>query len=796
MRDACKSNSKRRLGKTRADLAHLTKTRAKLYDVRKSRTLLSRDIRLYLWLSHPFQFVLQCNALSCKGLLRLISSSFASKREYTLSTIRDMSYNTKWLLSKRYIQAVIIITLMTLGIAIPFFKTALALTDIGCDQTATTNCTFELDGNIVRQSTNSTGLPTDWGALFDSAGNNIFLPPGGLDAHWVNDGPHHVPDNTTFTTGSKDTLDIANGGWQCSPSNNLTPKDDILHAYSFGIIPLSGPRKGDTLLYGGFERFANNGAGNVGFWLLQDSTVNCPNTGKAADFMGAHETGDLLITANFTIGGSVTALRVFQWVGISKATPSGLNSTTANIGTDCSTASPSVNICARSNPASIPVTPWTTQDKTSSANNLATAEFFEVGLDLTRLNPGICVNKFLFDTRSSPSSTATLFDYALGALTSCPAAKISTSVSPTPIALGSSATDTATVTLSSGNFQVSGTVTFNVYGPFSSDPTGNSGVCTPGNLVTTFSPDTKTIGPAASPASVTSDPFIAALAGYYAWTATYNPASIVNGGTNSTRCGDTAETLLVIGTMITTSVSPTPITLGGSASDTATVTLTPSTATVLGTVTFNVYGPFTSAPTSASCTSGSLVTPFSPNTKSIGPATGSASVTSDPFTPSAPGFYAWIATYNPTAPVNGNIKSTTCGETTEILLVHGIPKITAFDFTNTPTNNDPTLGSGSVTYSFTIRNYGASAVTLSGSLTVSPASLATCTGGNTLALSGSLAAFGSSGDSATFMLSCTYSGNSGDTVSATIDAMFAVGGGVAHEVSGSPATYTFTIQKI
>jgi len=43
-------------------------------------------------------------------------------------------------------------------------------------------------------------------------------------------------------------------------------------------------------------------------------------------------------------------------------------------------------------------------------------------------------------------------------------------------------------------------------------------------------------------------------------------------------------------------------------------------------------------------------------------------------------------------------------------------------------------------------------------------------------------------------MTCTYSGTSGQQVSVSIDAMFAVGGGVAHEVSGSPATYTFTIE--
>ncbi len=224
-------------------------------------------------------------------------------------------------------------------------------------------------------------------------------------------------------------------------------------------------------------------------------------------------------------------------------------------------------------------------------------------------------------------------------------------------------------------------------------------------------------------------------------------------------CGDSNEILVVIDSLITTSVSPTPITLGGSASDTATVTVT-SGGTVGGTVTFNAYASLSDCNAGTNSVFG--------DTKSV---SGSSplSVTSAPFTP--------------TAPAN------------ELLVVFGIPKITAFDFTNMPTNNDPTLGSGSVTYSFTIRNYGASAVTLSGSLTVfSGTASVMCTGGNTLVLSGSLAAFGSSGDSTTFSMTCSYSGTSGQTVSASIDAMFAVGGGVAHEVSGSPATYTFTIQ--
>src|SRR5437667_951943 len=224
-----------------------------------------------------------------------------------MSTIGDISYRTKWILSKRYIQAIIVMTLMTLAIAIPFLTRAFALTDVG------NAGVFELDGNIVKDSSGT--FPTDWGALFDSSGVTQPLPQGALDAHWVNDGPHAVTDLTTFTTGSKDTLDIANAGWQCTPSGNITPKDDILHSYSFAIVaPPLTPRAGDLLVYGGFERFANNGAGDLGLWLLQDPTVSCSSTKGAVSFSGAHVVGDILIVGEFSTGGSVTKVSDVKWI--------------------------------------------------------------------------------------------------------------------------------------------------------------------------------------------------------------------------------------------------------------------------------------------------------------------------------------------------------------------------------------------------------------------------------------------------------------------------------------------------
>src|SRR5713226_8791889 len=244
----------------------------------------------------------QKHDLSCSQLLSFFNVSSTDFEWKILSTIGDISTRTKWLVSKRYVQAAIIVTLMTLAIAVPLFTRAFALTDVG------NAGVFELDGNIVRD-----GTATDWGngpggaGLFSSTGTTNTLPPGGLDAHWVNDGPHSVTDATTFTTGSKDTLDI-NANWACTPSNNITPKDDILHAYSFAIVPGSGSRAGHLMIYGGFERFANNGAGDLGFWLLQDPSVACSTPKKTVSFSGAHSIGDVLIVGEFTTGGSVTTL--------------------------------------------------------------------------------------------------------------------------------------------------------------------------------------------------------------------------------------------------------------------------------------------------------------------------------------------------------------------------------------------------------------------------------------------------------------------------------------------------------
>src|SRR6185503_676596 len=112
----------------------------------------------------------------------------------------------------------------------------------------------------------------------------------------------------SFTTGgSKDNGDVS--GWKCT-SMSVPDKDDIEHAFAAIYPGPDGP-----LFYFGLDRFAVNGDAQVGFWLLQDS-VSCvaPASGSAF-FSGHHQVGDLLILSDFTNGGVVSNIKVFEWVG-------------------------------------------------------------------------------------------------------------------------------------------------------------------------------------------------------------------------------------------------------------------------------------------------------------------------------------------------------------------------------------------------------------------------------------------------------------------------------------------------
>jgi hypothetical protein len=200
---------------------------------------------------------------------------------------------------------------------------------------------------------------------------------------------------------------------------------------------------------------------------------------------------------------------------------------------------------------------------------------------------------------------------------------ISSTVTPSTIALGGSAKDLATLT---GGFSPTGTVTYTAY---------SDSACT--TLVFTSS------GIALGTSSAS---FTPTATGTYYFVAAYSGDA--NNAAVSTTCGATGEILTVSAKAtptITSTVTPSSFVIGGSATDLATLT---GGSSPTGTITYTAYS-------DSACT----VSVFT-DTESIGTA-------SKAFTPAVAGAYYFIASYSGDA--NNAAVATTCGATNESLTV-------------------------------------------------------------------------------------------------------------------------------
>ena len=203
------------------------------------------------------------------------------------------------------------------------------------------------------------------------------------------------------------------------------------------------------------------------------------------------------------------------------------------------------------------------------------------------------------------------------------------------VTVGASISDSAT--LSGATADAGGSITFKAYGPddatcagaaaFTSAPFAVSGNDTYGPA--SFSPDT---------------------AGTYRWIASYSGDAKNLSSTGA--CNDEGEndTVNKDNPGIST-VASADVTIGGSLSDTATVS---GGNNPTGTVTFRLYGP-----NDATCTGSAIFT----STVALS----GTSATSGGFTPSAVGTYRWIATYN--GDVNNNTASGACNDDNESAIV-------------------------------------------------------------------------------------------------------------------------------
>jgi hypothetical protein len=321
-------------------------------------------------------------------------------------------------------------------------------------------------------------------------------------------------DDTTYATGSKDTLGIGNGGWQCNHDNNVNSKIDITNAY---VVQYTNPADGHKIFYFGVERDVSNGTNDVGVWFLQGG-ASCTSPTGSHNFTGGHLDGDTLVVAEQTSGGGVSTAKAFRWAASTDSTSKfygdggcidsndnfnpavvvngtkGCNNLPIATGADCKTASGGDSLCATTNafcppprkasdpkpPCNFPwnqnvTTQWLTANGTSVGHTVVPPDFFEGGIDITAAFQGqggttpSCFNTVAPDTRSSASPTATLFDFTLNQLGGCGGSLTTQEGAAASRQIGtngtiSSGTDSATLTIS-GTPSWGGTLTWYLCGP-------------------------------------------------------------------------------------------------------------------------------------------------------------------------------------------------------------------------------------------------------------------------------------------------------------------------------------------
>jgi hypothetical protein len=265
---------------------------------------------------------------------------------------------------------------------------------------------FQLDGNAVTDSGSPfSATSDDWDkALGVVAGGHSIATTG-----VVVDLTNTTSDNEFTGGSSKDIYDVSQWQWNTSKPQG---KDDIAHAFAAAYTLANG----HTAIYFGLDRYDGSGDATAGFWFFQDGTVatnNKKSGGADGGFNGTHKQGDFLIVSDFSTGGAVSTIEVFQWVG-GDGTAGHLANVTPLISSNatCDITKGNATLCAITN-ATTQTSPWTFSDKSGSSSFLK-GEFLEGGIDLNAIFGADvpCITTFMGETRASNSPTSTLSDFS------------------------------------------------------------------------------------------------------------------------------------------------------------------------------------------------------------------------------------------------------------------------------------------------------------------------------------------------------------------------------------------------
>jgi hypothetical protein len=343
-------------------------------------------------------------------------------------------------------------------------------------QTDLAHSIFKVSRNAAgtTESVDPNPLTVGSGKPFDAANFQRDFQSGASCTLNSTSATHCTGDDSTYATGSKDTLGIGNAGWQCNHDNNVNDKVDINNAYVASFWTGGSAGNGDHILYAGIEKQKNNGTNDIGVWFLQ-GTASCSSQ-SAANFTGGHRNGDVLLVSEFSNGGGVSSVKTFTWRASTDPTspffgdggcidsragffnpnskPSaGCNGLPSGGGGDCKSASVNDTTCATTNAqfrvdpvtgktlpaapyAGTVSTPWLASDATLGIGNnqVVAPDYIEMGIDITKLFAATgetapsCFNTGVPDTRSAPSITATLFDFVANQIGEC-----HTDVKTTPV---------------------------------------------------------------------------------------------------------------------------------------------------------------------------------------------------------------------------------------------------------------------------------------------------------------------------------------------------------------------------
>jgi hypothetical protein len=255
---------------------------------------------------------------------------------------------------------------------------------------------FEIDGN----ATVDTSGGHDWNQVYaDNTANPKTNTAGAIASSFVTD---ETTNDGIYTGGStKDTLPIS--GWLFK-TGKPQDKDEISHA---AAALYRDPSTNDVILYTMVDRFSNSGDSTMGFWFfvnpISKSTTGTVS-GSGAPFVGSHTTGDLLLVSDFSIGGSVSTITVYKWVGNDATGSLQLVGTTTSTIAEVNSGNPGVA--------------WPFTDK-AGLHQPQAGEFLEEGVNLSGLGLNPCFASFLAETRSSTTPTATLSDFVIGSFQTC-----------------------------------------------------------------------------------------------------------------------------------------------------------------------------------------------------------------------------------------------------------------------------------------------------------------------------------------------------------------------------------------